>query len=339
MPVKKPIFSSVVINAATATVSIGAHISNFSYTEIWGAAASHFEFDLADSASIKPTIGDYLEIKFKYADDPAANLVNTGTMRVDDTVRRYDYPLLSIGANAFDYNLGNRIPISYTNASIRAIVETQSSVFGLSLPDLNTISGAIAGTSTNVTDPKVEKAESRAEMLALLARKYGYFFNLYLGQLIFRDISILESQPAARVLTKSDVCNDVVPQSRKTTSGNFKNVQVSYNNNGSAATGVYTATADDGALTNNTINLSSEGYYNNFDSASRRGYGQIKESNRNWNRMSISCEGHYLLRVGNVVQLADFYPDYGFWLIEQAVHTIRKSDGWRTQLDLRYISL
>lgn len=338
MPVSRPIISRVVINSASANVSIGAFISEFSYTEEEGFGRSRCEFGLHPSATIIPKMGDSIEIQAKFTDTPAADNITTGTHRVNDIVYDYVKNMWSIGMNAYDYNGGalSQQGFSYTNSTLRNIVDTQRAQLGMTVDNLASISTIIAGVGQNATDGKVFSARNRADILEKAANDYGYFLRIKAGVIFMSDYLNFDVDPSSFTLLPSDITRDASAIGRRATANVISAVRVNYVQSGAV---VFADLPIAGAnVTNRILNLQNDGVLANADSASRYAYGASRQANKDQHTFKCTTIGHSRYVIGRICTLAGFSSlDDGRYFIKKCVHTIRKNESWRTMLELQRI--
>jgi phage protein D len=337
MPVRQPLISKVVINGSIATASIGLNITEFSYTEEPGFGRSHCEFDLLYSASIIPVIGDYIEIQIKYLDTATTSFLTTGTHRVNDVVYDHNRDIYSVGMIAFDFNGGalNEAGYTYSNATIRAIVQTQATQLSLTLDNPTGISAEIAGVGQNATDAKIISGKSRSEILEKLANEYGFFLRVKTGVIYFYDFLSFEVDPATLNLARLDVTSDASSSGRRSTDGCASAIRVNYVSSGSV---VYSDLAVTGTnVSNRLINLQSNGILANGGAAGRYAYGASRISNKDQHVVSTTLIGSHSYLLGAIAQLSSFSVDDGKYFIRKCVHTLRPSESWRTMLELQRI--
>lgn len=336
----KPVIKSVVMNSANITSLISPDILSLTYTDVLEAGASTFDLELRNlnrNMINPPKMGDYIEIKFGYSNSAAE--VNTGTHRVDDVIREYGYDTLRIGARAYDYgiglksNVGTSGKIVFQNSTLRSIVQTIAGQFSLTLVGTSTISTLIVGTSSvpGSTQSVTESGDSWLDLAQKLATKYGYAFNLKLGQMLFRSYDSLDAQGYSVLASVTDIVPR--PRFRENIVGNYQSASV-------ASKGGTTVTVIDNVIPGITdkIDLTGEGYYDSLDAAIFRAKGAIIESNKDRHIGQIKIPGNTNAIAGNNIQLINLDErDNGLYAIDRAVHTVSPSDGWTVSLDIRKI--
>lgn len=334
---EKPVIKRVVLNAVNVTELIKPDILSLTYTDLLEAGASTFDLELRNrnrSMATPPKMGDYMEIRFGYQN--STEEVNTGTHRIDDVVREYGHDTSRVGARAYDYGIGLKTTgaIVYTNQTLRAIIQDVATRFGLTLVGTSTISTEIVGTTptpgaTNAVT--VRNDQSWLSFVQELAVKYGYFFNLKFGELVFRSIRSLNAVPTVGFITGTDAVPR--PRFRENIQGNYKTAIALIKNNTQM-----TVVDDTSPGVTDTVDLSNEGFYNNSNSAFLRGLGAVLESNKDRHVGSVKVPGRTTLIAGNNFDVAGLDDrDNGIYAIDRAVHTVSPTEGWTTQLDLRRI--
>ena len=336
----KPIIKSVVLNSVNITNAIVPDILSLTYTDLLEAGASTFDLEIRNkgrSLATPPTMGDYLEIKFGY--QGSVSEVNTGTCRVDDVIREYGHDTLRIGARAYDYgiglksNVGSSGKIIFQNSTLRSIVQTIASQFSLTLVGTSSISTEVVGTTATLGSSNIvtESGDTWLDLAQKLAVKYGYAFNLKLGQMLFRSYDSLNAQGYSVLLTSTDLVPR--PRFRENIVGNYQKATVA------SKTGT-TVTLTDNTIpgVRDTVDLTSEGYYNSINNAVLRATGAIIESNKDRHIGQVKIPGNPNAIAGNNAYITTLDDrDEGMYGIDRAVHTLSASEGWTVQLDLRKI--
>lgn len=345
MPVLKPIISKVTINGAIATMALGGKMIDLQYTEKPGFGRSNCQFGLLPESDIIPKIGDYIELQVMYEGDDPSNYMTTGTHRVNDVIFDHVRKIYNIGMSAYDFNNGafSEVGYSYDNASIRAIVLTQAAQLNLTVDRPLRISGAIAGFELDDDLGTFRfAAQTRAEILEKLADEYGFLLRVKAGQMFFYDFLDFEAQAADYFMSPVDVTRDANASTRETTDGCYSDVKVVYYDD--EGTLVYgDLPIEDSNVSNKVLNLSESGRLSNIDSAARYAYGAARKANKEQTVFTATCEGNYKFVLGATIELRNFGNlqdlnkfDYKYF-IRKCVHTLRKSDSWRTMIELQRI--
>jgi phage protein D len=330
-----PVFSSIVINSINQTSAIASSIVSFNYTDLFSAGASTLELEVLSNSPVMPTVGQFIEIKFKYQDGGAEG--TTGTMRVDDFVRGYRPDTIKIGAIAWDYgssgwSSGGRI--FYGNSSLQAIVADNATRLGLtgSYQPSPLPSGLIIGSTGTISAApengvSVSTTESRFALLKQIADEYGYAFQAKGGFLFFRSIELVRQQSAIATLTTSDISPGCT--FRQKASGLIRQCLVT------TRSGTTTTYTDSSVPTAIGTALTIDGrYFENLTATSAIAFGQFVKANADQFSAQLRMAGNPLLTAGSVINLLNFAtPQNRRWLITKASHSISPS-GFLTGLDM-----
>jgi uncharacterized protein len=308
------------------------------YEENLSGASSKLDLAFYSASDRKltnlPNIGDTIEVRLQWQGE--SKQLATGLFRVDDRVPSFGADNLTISGIGWDYGLDfvNKTGLSYTNATLRAIVQTQAAA-PRNLTVIGNISTLLAGTIPDgQTQPRTQTYSSRLELLRALALMYGYAFNLRYGQLFFRDIYDLERQATVKLITRVDV--RLGAQFRRKLDGLYRQAQTNYLDGSNTVVSTMQDTSIPAVVTAQ-INLQSEGLYPNLTAAQRRGTGAILEANSDSLTTQFTTEGDCDLVAGAVITLSDFGSNDGSYLITRTVHTVDASSGWTVQIDARFI--
>lgn len=326
--VDKPEIKSVVINANNVTSAVIPAIASVTFSNVYGVSTVDMELVTSQITS-PPQIGDFIEIKFGYA---SPNLVNTGTMKIDDVVRQYAPDITTIGARAYDYGIGleTKGTIVYSNLSLTSIVQSIANRFNLTLITSG-ISTAIAGTRDSLGTGFVSVGSDESWLAILkkeLANTYGYALNLRLGELVFENYRVLDQAATVAVVTSTDMIRQ--PTFRESLAG--------FSSASARSKDGYTITVTDNNITevDNSLDLSSEGYYNSIDAAELRALGALIAANKDRHTGRVRVPGDVDLLAGKTINVSPAGSvDDGIYTIDQAVHSFSKTSGWITDLTLR----
>ena len=327
--VDKPEIKSVVVNAVNVTSQMNAAIASVTFSDVYGVSTVDMEL-VTSQIVTPPKIGDFIEIKFGYAG--STELINTGTMKVDDVVRQYGPDVTVIGARAYDYGIGlaAKGKILYSNSSLSSIVQSIATRFSLTLVTSG-ISTAIAGTRDTLGTGFVS-VESDESWLAVLNKEladtYGYALNLRLGELNFENYRTLDQLAPVGVITSTGMIRQP----------NFRESLASFSSAIAKSKNGYTITVTDSNITqvSNALDLSAEGFYDSINSAELRALGALIAANKDRHVGRVRVPGSITLLAGKTVSVSPAGTiDDGIYAIDQAVHTVSKQSGWLTDLTLR----
>lgn len=328
---RKIIITSFVVNTVQRVDELAKHITDITYSDPLEAAASRLEITFGVTEPIANLhINNFIEVKFRYHTDTTD--FNTGTHKIDSVERGMNPGSYSIGAIAYDFQLGltSVKTWKYVNATLSTIV---NNIAAQPTPALsvqgdpnNTL---LVGTSTsNVVGSSVTEEERTAlALLKKLALKYGYAFNLKYGQLRFESFELLGSRAAVKTYTNTDLNKGT--RYNANALGTLKSSLAYYQ---AADTSSAISYVDNGAYKQESITLDNEGFYRTSDAALLRSKGALREANLRQDTGKLEVEGEVFLYAGKRITLLNgsSFVDY---LIDKAYHRLNK-DGWRCSLDV-----
>lgn len=321
----EPIIHSVVKNSVQIQSEIVPYIIDLTYEDIFKAGVSNFNIRIAPYSN-RPVLGDFMEIRFKYSGITGEK--NTGTHRIDDISYRFGEDTIDIGAVSWDYQLGLKEvgKGTYSNSNLSNIVSNIASNYGLTISGV--VSNNKAGTSSTTTGLVSEtfENESQIDFLNRLANKYGYAFNLKFGLLIFQSIETLRSASSIATVTPSDII--IGARFRESVYNTFRKIRVRHKNGTIILT-------DSSVPGNDELDLTDEGYYENYSSAVMRAKGAAYEANTKRITGEISLYGEPIYNPGNNITISGLgSPIDGVFIIEKVRNTITKNGGWISFLNI-----
>lgn len=328
MTVKTPIFQSIVINSQNVTAQLAPDIIEYQFDSVLKGGASSIEFTLRNfslNTPVAPVMGDYIEVKIQYEEDGAIVPLNSGTLRIDFIERTGLPDVIKYSATSFDYGLGlsNFSNQVYTNRTMSSIVQELATAANITV--LGEPTADIVGTSPTAVGNRVLQVQgTRLRLLQDLADTYGFFMNLRLGFLIFRDIGVLEQQAPVFQIDLGDVTNYRV----RLRGGNLFRTALTYYADNSAISIIDTTVPQD-----NNYDVSKEGFYANTGSATRRSIGVLASTNRGRHIMYLNMAGNYLY-AGDVVRIVNTSFDNGKYICMRAVHNFTPEGGWTMDVEL-----
>lgn len=329
-PPRLPIIVSFLVNGVEKVNTLAIAITSITFTDpiTGGMSLLELEFD-AEVAGV-PSEGDTVQLKWRYSEDPAGNIVDTGIHKCDRPSRRYTPDVVTIGAQSFDYGLQlNSVqPITYSGFALSGIVQDIATRFGLT--NVSDAVGITAGTSDIATGTVKVTGNSYLEILQAIASDYGYRTRIKYGSLIFQSYTGLESGGIRFSLTPGDCTSANFTTKVK---GTYRQIFIPHKTG--SATVTDTTIPHNDVLDMRSPNL----FYQDLNAALQRSQGALKEFNTQRHTGQITIEGNYLAESGYNLNLVGWRDstDNGKFQITQVVHKVSATTGWMTDLDIRKV--
>jgi phage protein D len=194
---------------------------------------------------------------------------------------------------------------------------------------------------------KIERStqyrETDLEYLKRIAAEYGFAFSIKGKVMVFYNIKALEESQAVTKLSKSNIRSYSL---KDKTSETFKGATVKSHNSSKKEVVIVDVqsepqSAENGDTYNEItkedtieIRLRSE----NKQQAEAKAKAALHKKNSRVQEGSLSLEGNPLLLAGNNFELSEMGKLSGKWHIEESTHTITKSGGYTTDIEVKRIA-
>lgn len=336
--VKRPYIDSFTVNDTELVSTLSPLIRGIEYDSKLFGATSTLAVEFLFGNGVVPDIetGDEILVTIGYLG--TTDKLDTGIFTVDRIDFTYSPNIMRVGATTYDFGLGfsGTTNISYSNATLRAIVGTQAAAPVVDLivyPNLLTIDTFIAGTrDDDATGNFIVTSKNRLSLLSELGQAYGYVFNIRGGTLIFDKYEDMEGRAVVGTLTPSSCEPGVTFDDNR--AQQIKQAWVEYVGSG------YSIIQDQSSPNPDIIDLRSEGYYASVAAADRRALGEIKQRNTTFWIGNITTEGSNIYQAGSNLTLSGWGNGLdGKWNIIRAVHELSPSKGWSVDLEIRKINV
>lgn len=314
----------------TITEDIKPYLIDVTYTDYLSDQSDEIAIVLEDKThkwidGWFPTQGDKLGLSIGYA---GQELVNVGSFEIDEIEFDYDKTsgsVVSIKALSTGISKANRTlqPKPYENTTLKDIVSTVAKRLKLK----------VTGEVRHVPIHRETQYQERdVEFLTRLAHKYGHSFKIVNDTLVFTTMDSLKRQASVEELSLDQVISINLKDRIKNTA---KKVEVKgYNAKAKKQVKATKDSKHDKDKNADTLKIVSKGESAEqmqaqadaaTDSQDERQAGEVK------------LIGNPKLVAGNNITIKGFGKFSGKYLIKQADHSISRSQGYITELEIRLI--
>lgn len=316
------------------TSDITPYVTRVTYTDNIKNESDTIEVELDDTDGRwldkwYPGKGDTLTLKMGYQGE---KLLACGTFSIDEIEVNSPPSTVSIRGVATSVNNALRTKSSrgFENTTLAAIAGRIAKKHKLTL---------VGSIETIKIDRITQYAETDVAFLRRLASEYGYAVKIVSDKLIFSHLATLRSQEPVKQLTPQDVARFSL---RDTINRVYKSASVKHQKSDDKKLIVYEAdggTSDSdkqlkkGKVTSaDTLKVNSR--VSDPDSARIKADSALASHNEYQQSGSLSLMGASQLTAGNKIDLTGFGQLSGPWLITTARHSLDRSGGYVTELDI-----
>lgn len=316
------------------TSDITPYVTRITYSDNIKNESDTIEVELDDTDgrwldAWYPGKGDTLTLKVGYQGE---KLLSCGTFSIDEIEVSSPASVVSIRGVA---------------TSINSALRTKSSR-GFESTTLAAIAGRIAkkhqlklvGSIESIKIDRVTQyAETDVAFLHRLASEYGYAVKIVSDQLIFSHLATLRNQEPVKQLKPQDVARYSL---RDTINRVYKSARVKHQKSSTKKLIVYEAdggTSESskqtkGGKVTSADRLQVNSRVSDPDSARIKADSALARHNEYQQSGSLTLMGASQLIAGNKIELSGFGQLSGPWLITTARHTLDRSSGYVTELDV-----
>ncbi len=311
-------------NNKNITKDVSKYVTNIDYTDFEHGQSDEISITFEDSESLWQgawiqSKGDSLRLFIGYVGE---KLLNCGIFEIDEIQFETPPDTLTVKALATGITkaLRQKNSVAYENKTLKQIANSIAKKHGYKLVG-------------NIDDVKVERITQNQQkdltFLKKLAEQYGYIFKIAENNLVFYKTEKLINAKTARILYKSDLSRISLTQK---TSGTYKAVTVTYHN---PKTGKkVSATAKNTKVTKgDTLKLNVR--CESKQQALLKAKAALSKGGNNKIEGSIDLIGNPNLVAGLNIELKNIGNFSGKYHITEAHHTIDKSSGYATSLEVR----
>ncbi|EAW1288157.1 phage protein D [Salmonella enterica] len=335
LPVPEPVFV-LRYNLKDITHDITAYATSITFTDKLSGESDELEVELEDSEqrwrdAWYPGMGDTLALQLGFQGMP---LTDCGGFSIDE-IELFGPP--------------DSVSIRGRSAPVTRAMRTKSNR-GFENTTLAAIAGRIARKHKLKLEGQIEPltleritqyGESDLAFLKRLANDYGYMVKVTPEKLIFSHLGKLRDAPVIRTITPQEVSRwtlrDTLHEVYKGVKNKHQNSQtrtlVTFNADNTTTTRTEKKSSSSGMSTSSDI-INTSDRAQNAEEASAKGKAKLDSKNEYKHAGTLSLEGDLSLRAGGSVTLSGFGKSDGKWLIISARHSLARSSGLTTDIDI-----
>lgn len=316
------------------TSDITPYVTRITYSDNIKNESDTIEVELDDTDgrwldAWYPGKGDTLTLKVGYQGE---KLLSCGTFSIDEIEVSSPASVVSIRGVATSVNSALRTKSSrgFEGTTLAAIAGRIAKKHQLKL---------VGSIEVIKIDRVTQYAETDVAFLHRLASEYGYAVKIVSDQLIFSHLATLRSQEPVRKLKPQDVARYSL---RDTINRVYKSARVKHQKSSTKKLIVYEAdggTSESskqtkGGKVTSADRLQVNSRVSDPDSARIKADSALASHNEYQQSGSLTLMGASQLTAGNKIELSGFGQLSGPWLITTARHTLDRSSGYVTELDV-----
>ncbi|EHL2772165.1 phage protein D [Salmonella enterica subsp. enterica serovar Hvittingfoss] len=335
LPVPEPVFV-LRYNLKDITHDITAYATSITFTDKLSGESDELEVELEDSEqrwcdAWYPGMGDTLALQLGFQGKP---LTDCGGFSIDE---------IELSGPPDSVSIRGR------SAPVTRAMRTKSNR-GFENTTLAAIAGRIARKHKLKLEGQIEPltleritqyGESDLAFLKRLANDYGYMVKVTPEKLIFSHLGKLRDAPVIRTITPQEVSRwtlrDTLHEVYKGVKNKHQNSQtrtlVTFNADNTTTTRTEKKSSSSGMSTSSDI-INTSDRAQNAEEASAKGKAKLDSKNEYKHAGTLSLEGDLSLRAGGSVTLSGFGKSDGKWLIISARHSLARSSGLTTDIDI-----
>lgn len=316
------------------TSDITPYVTRITYSDNIKNESDTIEVELDDTDgrwldAWYPGKGDTLTLKVGYQGE---KLLSCGTFSIDEIEVSSPASVVAIRGVATSVNSALRTKSSrgFESTTLAAIAGRIAKKHQLKL---------VGSIEVIKIDRVTQYAETDVAFLHRLASEYGYAVKIVSDQLIFSHLATLRSQEPVKQLKPQDVARYSL---RDTINRVYKSARVKHQKSSTKKLIVYEAdggtsessTQTKGGKVTSADRLQVNSRVSDPDSARIKADSALASHNEYQQSGSMTLMGASQLTAGNKIELSDFGQLSGPWLITTARHTLDRSSGYVTELDV-----
>ncbi|EIJ5166944.1 phage late control D family protein [Salmonella enterica] len=316
------------------TSDITPYVTRITYSDNIKNESDTIEVELDDTDgrwldAWYPGKGDTLTLKVGYQGE---KLLSCGTFSIDEIEVSSPASVVSIRGVATSINSALRTKSSrgFESTTLAAIARRIAKKHQLKL---------VGSIESIKIDRVTQYAETDVAFLHRLASEYGYAVKIVSDQLIFSHLATLRNQEPVKQLKPQDVARYSL---RDTINRVYKSARVKHQKSSTKKLIVYEAdggTSESskqtkGGKVTSADRLQVNSRVSDPDSARIKADSALARHNEYQQSGSLTLMGASQLIAGNKIELSGFGQLSGPWLITTARHTLDRSSGYVTELDV-----
>ena len=335
LPVPEPVFV-LRYNLKDITHDITAYATSITFTDKLSGESDELEVELEDSEqrwrdAWYPGMGDTLALQLGFQGKP---LTDCGGFSIDEIELSGPPDSVSIRGRSAPVTRAMRTKSNrgFENTTLAAIAGRMARKHKLKLE----------GQIEPLTLERITQyGESDLAFLKRLANDYGYMVKVTPQKLIFSHLGKLRDAPVVRTITPQEVSRwtlrDTLHEVYKGVKNKHQNSQtrtlVTFNADNTTTTRTEKKSSSSGMSTSSDI-INTSDRVQNDEEARAKGKAKLDRKNEYKHAGTLSLEGDLSLRAGASVMLSGFGKSDGKWLIISARHSLARSSGLTTDIDI-----
>lgn len=324
--VRRPVFF-IEYEQKDITSYITPFVLSVTYTDYVHGKSDEIEIQLEDSqhlwkSSWYPTKGDVLTLKIGYEGE---KLLPCGSFEIDEIELSAPPDIVNLKGLATNIKkaLRQNNTKAYEGKTLRQIAEEIARKHGFELVG-------------EVKDIKIRRITQKQErdiaFLKRIAEDYGYIFKIADNKLVFYEIEKLESANTVYVIDRKDMISFSF---RDKTHELYRACEVQYHDPKQKKVITYKVNADN-VEKGDVLKINER--VENKEQAIAKAKAHLKAKNKLQTEGTITITGTPQLVAGANIEITGLYILNGKYHIESAKHTISRTDGYKTELEVRRIA-
>lgn len=302
------------------TAQISSNVLSVSYTDFEHGQSDEIEVQVEDNQNLwksawYPSKGDELKLSLGYQGE---RLLNCGAFEIDELefVSPPDTITLKGLATNIKKSLRQKNSVAYENKTLKQIAQQIADKHGLKL----------VGSIQDVKIRRITQNKKRdLEFLKNLAEEYGYIFKISDNKLTFYETAKLKSANPAIILTRQDLTSFTI---RDKSQDQYSSCEVSYHHPRKKKK--ITSKIKGDSIKADTLKIHKR--CENKEQAILKAKAGINKTSPIEGTITLMGNPH--LVAGLNIELKGLYHLSGKYHIKQAKHTINRTSGYITELEI-----
>lgn len=324
--VKRPVFF-IEYEQKDITAYITHFVISVTYVDFEHGKSDEIDIQIEDrehiwKSSWYPVKGDVINLRIGYEGE---GLLPCGSFEIDEIELSAPPDLINLKGIATNIKkaLRQENTKAYENKTLKQIAEEIAKKHGYEL----------VGEIKEIKVKRItQKQERDIAFLKRIAEEYGYVFKITDGKLVFYEIEKLESANIILVIDRKNILSFSL---RDKTHELYKDCTVSYHDPKSKKLITHTVLAE-GIVKGDTLKLNER--CENLDQAIVKAKAALRAKNGLQTEGSITVIGNPKLVAGSNIEITGLYNLNGKYHIKSSRHTIDRSAGYKTELEVKRIA-
>jgi phage protein D len=324
----------VLYNSKDITNDISKYIVGLKYTDNTEGSSDSIELNLEDIDGLwrdgwYPDKGDELTVSIGYN----GVFLDCGVFEIDQIQLRGTPDMVSLqGLGAgIKGDIRTKISAAHENKTLRQLAEAVASRHNLSI---------IGGVAPIVIERVTQREETDLSFLNRIGHEYGYIFSIRGSQLIWTSIFDIEELAAVASIDRTDMMSyDITDKTLQT----YSSASVKYHNPVNKTVSTYEVekinNKDDVPFnyikSGDTLKIYTKA--ENNQQAEAKAKAALYRANSLQQEGTVVVPGNAYLVAGNNFEITGLGKISGIFHIMSSEHSIDRSGGWTTTLDIKRV--